>query len=153
MKLTRHPRREDGGEWYGNVEGVEQTLFLLMSERALVEIASELGKEDLARRYQMTIARRVEAMQRRCGTRRPASSTASTATATGGSCAGLPGLPALTAGAATASRGGAGAADQDPDRWWTDYRSPPSPGEPKHDPRGYWRGTCGPHDLPRGPGP
>lgn len=63
MKLTKHPTRPDGGEWYGNVEGVEQTCFLLMSERALVEIASELGEEGIAKRYEKIIQRRITAIQ------------------------------------------------------------------------------------------
>jgi hypothetical protein len=43
MKLTRHPKRESGGEWYGNVEGVDTTCALLIGERALVEIARGTG--------------------------------------------------------------------------------------------------------------
>ena len=147
MKMTRHPRRETGGEWYGNVEGVEQTSFLLMSERALVEIANELGKEDLARRYEMTIARRVETMQRkmwdpetrffysldRDSDRRIMVRTPQ-------------GFLALTAGAATAEQGAELALQlQDPDRWWTDYPVPTiARDEPKYDPKGYWRGDMWP---------
>ena len=29
-RLTPHPKRPGSGPWYGNVEGVEQTCFLLM---------------------------------------------------------------------------------------------------------------------------
>jgi hypothetical protein len=147
MKMTRHPLREEGGEWYGNVEGVEQTAFLLMSERALVEIATELGKEDLARRYEMTIARRVEAMQRkmwdpetrffysldRDSDRRIMARTPQ-------------GFLALTAGAATVEQGMDLARQiQDPDRWWTEYPVPTiARDEPQYDPRGYWRGDMWP---------
>jgi glycogen debranching enzyme len=147
MKMTRHTRRETGGEWYGNVEGVEQTSFLLMSERALVEIANELGKEDLARRYQMMIARRVETMQRKMWdpeTRffysldRDSDRRIMVRTPQGF-------LP-LTAGAATAEQGAELARQlQDPDRWWTDYPVPTiARDEPKYDPKGYWRGDMWP---------
>lgn len=63
MKLTVHPTRKEGGEWYGNIEGVEQTCFLLMSERALVEIANELGEKKIARQYEKIIQRRIDAIQ------------------------------------------------------------------------------------------
>jgi len=65
MKLTKHPTRHEGGEWYGNVEGVEQTCFLLMSERAMVEIAVELGKKEMARYYENIIRDRVAAIQKK----------------------------------------------------------------------------------------
>jgi glycogen debranching enzyme len=147
MKLTAHPRRETGGEWYGDVEGVEQTSFLLMSERALIEIATELGKGDLARRYQMTIARRVEAMQRKMwdpktrffySLERDSDERIMVRTPQGF-------LP-LTAGAATAEQGAELARQiQDPDRWWTDYPIPTiARDEPEYDPKGYWRGDMWP---------
>ncbi|UCD30176.1 MAG: hypothetical protein JSV03_06830 [Planctomycetota bacterium] len=63
MKLTRHPRRDSGGAWYGNREGVELTCFVLMSERAIVEIARQLGKEELAKKYEKTIEQRIKALQ------------------------------------------------------------------------------------------
>jgi neutral trehalase len=63
MKLTKHPKRPDSGEWYGNVEGVEQTCFLLMSERAIAEAARELGKDDLSARYEKIADRRAKAVQ------------------------------------------------------------------------------------------
>lgn len=65
MKLTKHPARPDGGEWYGNVEGVEQTCFLLMSERALVEIAIELGEKEIAKHYRKIVRHRVAALQKK----------------------------------------------------------------------------------------
>jgi hypothetical protein len=65
MKMTHHPTRAEGGEWYGNVEGVEQTCFLLMSERAIVEMAEILGDKKLARQYKKVIARRIDAMQKK----------------------------------------------------------------------------------------
>ena len=63
MKLTKHPSRQDSGEWYGNVEGVEQTCFLLMHEQAIAEIALELGKDELAGQYRKIIDKRIDALQ------------------------------------------------------------------------------------------
>jgi len=147
MKMTPHPRRDTGGEWYGNVEGVEQTSFLLMSERALVEIATELGRDDLARRYQIMIARRVEAIQRKMWdpqTRffysldRDSDRRIMVRTPQGF-------LP-LTAGAATVEQGSELARQlRDPDRWWTRYPVPTiARDEPQYDPKGYWRGDMWP---------
>jgi glycogen debranching enzyme len=147
MKMTRHPRRDTGGEWYGNVEGVEQTSFLLMSERAVVEMARELGQVGLARRYETIIARRVEAMQRKMwdpqtrffysldrDTDRPIKVRT------------LQGFLTLTAGAATPAQGEELARQlRDPRRWWTDLPVPTvARDEPKYDPRGYWRGDMWP---------
>jgi hypothetical protein len=52
----------------------------------------------------------------------------------------------LTAGAATAEQGAELALQlQDPDRWWTDYPVPTiARDEPKYDPKGYWRGDMWP---------
>ena len=65
MRMTRHPRRAGGGAWYGNVEGVEQTSFLLMTERAIAELARELGQLGIARRFEQTVERRSAALQRK----------------------------------------------------------------------------------------
>ena len=46
--MTPHPQRPGGGAWYGNVEGVDQTCFLLMSEEAIADLAEEFGKKELA---------------------------------------------------------------------------------------------------------
>jgi hypothetical protein len=67
MKLTKHPARKEGGEWYGNVEGVEQTCFLLMSERAIMQIAGELGEKEIAKRYEKIVRRRIAAIQSKMG--------------------------------------------------------------------------------------
>ena len=63
MKLTPHPKRAGSGPWYGNVEGVEQTCFLLMSEEAIADLAEEFGKKELAEKYRGIIARRIKAVQ------------------------------------------------------------------------------------------
>lgn len=63
LKLTKHPKRKDSGEWYGNVEGVDLTCFLIMAERALAEIARDLGNKEVARKYEKVVARRVKAVQ------------------------------------------------------------------------------------------
>jgi hypothetical protein len=63
MKLTPHPKRAESGPWYGNVEGVEQTCFLLMSEEAIAELAAEFSQQDMAEKYRGIVARRIKAVQ------------------------------------------------------------------------------------------
>jgi len=65
MKMTRHPKYEDRGQWYGNREGVEQTCFVLMSERAIVQIARDLGKEDIAQKYEKIYQQRCQALRQK----------------------------------------------------------------------------------------
>jgi Mannosylglycerate hydrolase MGH1-like glycoside hydrolase domain len=147
MRMTPHPRRPEGGAFYGNVEGVEQTSFLLMTERAIGEIARELGRIDLARRYEKTVERRVAAMRAKMwdpkdeffysldrDSDRPIRVRTIQAFLT--LAAGVP-TPAQAASLARQLR--------DPKRWWSPYPVPTAAmDEPKYDPRGYWRGDMWP---------
>jgi hypothetical protein len=63
LQLTKHPTRGTGGEWYGNVEGVEQTSFLAMSERAMIEMCRITGREEMMNKYIIRLAKRTEAVQ------------------------------------------------------------------------------------------
>ncbi len=62
MKLTKHPKHESG-EWYGNVEGVEQTCFLIMQEQSLVKMALLLGEKALASHYRKLVNKRIQAVR------------------------------------------------------------------------------------------
>jgi hypothetical protein len=147
MAMTSHPRRPDGGAFYGNVEGVEQTSFLLMTERAIAEIARELGRADLADRYERTVAWRVEAMRRKMwdpqseffySLDRDSDRPIQVRT--------IQGFLTLAAGVPTAEQAASLARQlADPRRWWTDFPVPTAAlDEPKFDPRGYWRGDMWP---------
>jgi hypothetical protein len=147
LALTPHPRRPGGGAWYGNVEGVEQTSFLLMTERAIAEIARELGRPDLAQRYDAIVERRVDAVRAkmwdpvtrffysldRDSDRRIPVRT-------------LQGFLTLAAGIASDEQAAELARQlEDPRRWWSAYPVPTcAMDEPKYDPRGYWRGDTWP---------
>ncbi len=147
MTLTPHPKRPGGGAFYGNVEGVEQTSFLIMTERAIAEIARELGREDLARRTDATVARRVDAVRTkmwdpqtrffysldRDSDRRIMVRT-------------LQGFLTLAAGAATPQQAEALVAElRDPRRFRTPHPVPTAAvDEPSYDPKGYWRGDMWP---------
>jgi hypothetical protein len=147
MKMTPHPRRPGEGAWYGNVEGVDQTSFLIMTERAIAEIARELGRADLAERYDEAVDARVSAMQRKTwdpqaeffwsldrDTDRPIRIRT------------IQGFLTLAAGAATPSQASSLARQlRDPKRWWSPFPVPTAAmDEPKFDPRGYWRGDTWP---------
>jgi putative isomerase len=147
MKLTKHPTRQDGGEWYGNVEGVEQTCFLLMSEQAMVEIALELGKKDDARRYKKIVSRRVAAIQAKMwdpekqffysldrDTDRPIDVRS------------IQGFLTLCCDAATREQAKMLANELiDTTKWWCAYPVPTvAKDDPKFDMKGFWRGDMWP---------
>jgi hypothetical protein len=147
MKMTPHPQRPEGGAGYGNVEGVEQTSFLLMTERAIAEMARELGQADLARRYDTTVERRVAAMQQKMwdpkdeffySLDRDSDRPIRIRT--------IQGFLTLAAGVPTPAQAASLARQlRDPKRWWSAFPVPTaSMDEPKYDPRGYWRGDMWP---------
>jgi len=147
MKMTKHPTRNEGGEWYGNVEGVEQTCFLLMSERAMVEIAGVLGEKKLAAQYKKVIRRRVDAMQKKMwdpgkkfffsldrDSDRPIPVRS------------IQGFLTLCCDAATKEQAKALVAElKDTSRWWCAYPVPTvAITDPKFSQKGFWRGDMWP---------
>ncbi len=63
LQLTEHPTRGTGGAWYGNIEGVEQTSFLAMSERAMIEMCQITGRIEMKDKYVARLAKRTEAIR------------------------------------------------------------------------------------------
>jgi neutral trehalase len=63
LQLTEHPTRGTGGAWYGNIEGVEQTSFLAMSERAMIEMCQITGRIEMRDKYKARLAKRTEAIR------------------------------------------------------------------------------------------
>ena len=63
LQLTEHPTRGTGGAWYGNIEGVEQTSFLAMSERAMIEMCQITGRNEMKDKYVARLAKRTEAIR------------------------------------------------------------------------------------------
>ena len=63
LQLTEHPTRGTGGAWYGNIEGVDQTCFLALSERAMIEMCKRTGRIEMMKKYEMNLARRTEAIR------------------------------------------------------------------------------------------
>jgi hypothetical protein len=147
MKLTPHPKRPGGGPWYGNVEGVEQTCFLLMQEEAIVEMAEELGKKELAGQYRQIVARRTKSVQEKMWDPK----TKFFYSLDRDSHAKIPvrtiqGFLTLTCGAATREQ----AAElvrqlQDPKQWWATYPVPTvAMDDPKFGATAMWRGDMWP---------
>lgn len=147
MEMTTHPRRGSGGKWYGNVEGVEQTCFLLMSERSIVRLARTLGKQELARRYEAIVRRRVDALQRKMwdpdarfffSLDRDSDAKIPVRT--------IQGFLTLACDAATEEQAEELASQlQDRERWWSGHPVPTCAlDEEKFDPRGFWRGDMWP---------
>ncbi|MDO8588019.1 MAG: trehalase family glycosidase [Armatimonadota bacterium] len=147
MKMTKHPKRDSGGEWYGNIDGVDQTCFLLMSERAIVRMARELGKTKLAGRYEKIITRRVKAIRdkmwdpktkffysldRDTDVQIPVKT--------------IQGFLTLTCGAATKEQASALVEQlRDPKQWWCAYPVPTvAIDAPKFSAQGFWRGDMWP---------
>jgi putative isomerase len=147
MKMTKHPTRAEGGEWYGNVEGVEQTCFLLMSEQALVEIAGELGEKEIAKQYKEIISHRIAAIQKKMwdpkkkfffsldrDSDRPIDVRS------------IQGFLTLCCGAATKKQAKLLVAElTDTTMWWCKYPVPTvALNDPKFDSKGFWRGDMWP---------
>jgi hypothetical protein len=147
LKLTKHPTRGTGGEWYGNIEGVEQTCFLAISERAMIDMCKRTGRREMKEKYEKRLARRTEAfrtkmwdpetkffysLNRDTGEKIPVRT--------------LQGFLALTAGLASEEQ-----AEElvkqltDPSLFWSEYPVTTSAmDEPTFDPNGFWRGDMWP---------
>ena len=147
MKMTKHPRRDSGGEWYGNVEGVDNTCYLLMSERAIVSMARKLGQHDLAERYEKVIARRVKAIQEKMwdpetrffySVDRDTHQKIPVRT--------IQGFFTLASEVATPEQATALVEQlRDPKQWWCTYPVPTvAMNDPKFDRKGIWRGDMWP---------
>jgi len=147
MKLTPHPKRPDSGPWYGNVEGVEQTCFLLMSEEAIAELAEEFGKQDVAEKYRGIVARRIKAVQEKMWDPK----TQFFHSLDRDSHAKIPvrtiqGFLTLACGAATREQAAALVKQlQDPKQWWATYPVPTvALDDPKFGANAMWRGDMWP---------
>lgn len=147
MKLTKHPRRAEGGEWYGDREGVDQTCFLIMSERAIIEMARLLRDEKLARRYESVVERRVQAVQAKMWDPK----TRFFYTLDRDSDRQLPirtiqGFLTLTAEVATPEQAAALIEQlQDPKQWWCKYPVPTvAVDDPTYQAKGFWMGDMWP---------
>jgi hypothetical protein len=147
MKLTPHPKRPGGGAWYGNVEGVDQTCFLLMGEEAIVELAEEVGNRELAQRYRRIVAWRRQAVREKTWDPKTQffysldrDSHASIP------CRTIQGFLTLTCGAATAEQAAALVRQlQDPRQWWAAFPVPTvAMDDPKYSATGMWRGDMWP---------
>jgi len=147
LKLTKHPTRGTGGEWYGNIEGVEQTCFLAISERAMIEMCQVTGRLEMKEKYEKRLARRTEAFRTKMwdpetkffySLNRDTGEMIPVRT--------LQGFMALTAGMATEEQ-----AEElvkqltDPTQFWSEYPVTTSAmNEPTFDPNGFWRGDMWP---------
>jgi hypothetical protein len=147
MKLTPHPKRPESGPWYGNVEGVEQTCFLLMSEEAIADMAEEFGKKDLAEKYRGIVARRIKAVQEKMWDPK----TQFFYSLDRDSHAKIPvrtiqGFLTLACGAATREQAEALVRQlQDPKQWWATYPVPTvAMDDPKFGADAMWRGDMWP---------
>jgi len=63
LKMTKHPTRGTGGAWYGNIEGVDQTCFLAISERAMIEMCQRTGRVKMMKKYQRRLDKRTKAIR------------------------------------------------------------------------------------------
>lgn len=147
MKLTEHPERKDSHLWYGNVEGVEQTCFLIMSERSIVRLANELGKPEIAKKYQDIIDWRIKAIQEKMwdpqtkffySLDRDTDKQIKVKT--------LQGFLTMTAKVATADQAEELVSQlKDKTLWWTDCPVPTTCLKEKtFEPTGFWRGDMWP---------
>lgn len=147
MKLTKHPARADGGEWYGNVEGVEQTCFLLMSEQALMEIALELGESEIAERFDKIIHRRILAIQKKMWNQKKKFFFSLDRDSDRQiNVRSIQGFLTLAAGAATKKQAEELVAElMDTTIWWCKYPVPTvALNDPKFEMEGFWRGDMWP---------
>jgi hypothetical protein len=147
LRLTEHPTRGTGGAWYGNIEGVDNTCFLAMSERAMIEMCQRTGRVEMMKKYERNLAKRTEAIRAKMwdpGTKffysldRDTDNPIRVRT--------LQGFLPLTAGMASESQ----AAElvrhlTDPALFWSKYPVTTSAmNEPTFRPDGFWRGDVWP---------
>jgi len=143
MKMTKHPKYPDRGQWYGTREGVEQTCFVLMSERAIVEIARKLGKEDIAQEYEKIVEKRIAALQKKMwDPKTKFFYTLERDTDWKVPIRTIQGFFTMTCGAATKEQAAMLVEQlQDPKQWWTRYPVPTAALDDKaFSPTGYWSG-------------
>jgi len=147
LQLTKHPTRGTGGAWYGNIEGVDQTCFLAMSERAMIEMCQKTGRVEMRDKYVSRLAKRCKAIRTKMwdpetkffySLNRDSDEKIPIRT--------LQGFLALTAGLASEKQ-----AEElvkqltDPSLFWSTYPvTTSSMDEPTFDPDGFWRGDMWP---------
>jgi len=147
LKLTEHPARSKSGAWYGNIEGVDQTCFLAMSERAMIEMCKITGRIEMMRKYERVLAKRTEAIRTKMwdpetkffySLNRDTDKKIRIRT--------IQGFLSLTAGLATGEQ-----AEElvkqltDTSLFWSKYPVTTSAmDEPTFDPKGFWRGDMWP---------
>ena len=147
LQLTEHPTRGTGGAWYGNIEGVEQTSFLAMSERAMIEMCQITGRIELMDKYLARLAKRTEAIRTKMwdpetkffySLNRDADKKIPVRT--------LQGFLTLTAGLANEEQARELVKQlKDPSLFWSKYPVTTSAmDEPTFDPDGFWRGDMWP---------
>jgi hypothetical protein len=147
LKLTKHPSRGTGGAWYGNIEGVDQTCFLAMSERAMIEMYRKTGRIDMMKKYERNLARRTEAIRAKMwdpetkffySLNRDTDKKIPVRT--------LQGFLTLTAGLASEEQARELVKQlKDPSLFWSKYPVTTSAmDEPTFDPDGFWRGDMWP---------
>jgi neutral trehalase len=147
LKLTKHPSRSTGGAWYGNIEGVDQTCFLAMSERAMIEMCQKTGRIDMMKKYERNLARRTEAIRAKMwdpetkffySLNRDTDKKIPVRT--------LQGFLTLTAGLASEEQARELVKQlKDPSLFWSKYPVTTSAmDEPTFDPDGFWRGDMWP---------
>ena len=147
LKLTKHPTRGTGGAWYGNIEGVDQTCFWAMSERAMIEMCQKTGRVEMMKKYERNLAKRTKAIRAKMwdpqtkffySLDRDTDKKIRIRT--------IQGFLALTAGLASEEQ-----ADElvkqltDPSLFWSKYPVTTSAmDEPTFKPNGFWRGDMWP---------
>ena len=147
MKMTPHPQRPGGGAWYGNVEGVDATCFLLMSEEAIVDLAEVLGKKELAQRYRRIVAWRSKAVREKMwDAKRRFFYSLDRDTQAKIPSRTIQGFLTLTCGAADREQAAALVEQlQDPKSWWAAYPVPTvAMDDPKFGANAMWRGDMWP---------
>jgi len=147
LQLTKHPTRDTGGAWYGNIEGVDQTCFLAMSERAMIEMCQRTGRVEMMKEYERNLAKRTEAIRAKMwdqetkffySLNRDTDKKIRVRT--------LQGFLALTAGLASEEQAKELVKQlTDPSLFWSKYPVTTSAmDEPTFDPNGFWRGDMWP---------
>jgi len=147
LELTEHPTRGSGGAWYGNIEGVEQTSFLAISERAMIDLCEITGRKEMKEKYERRLAKRTEAIQTKMwdpdtkffySLNRDTGEKIRIKT--------LQGFLTLTAGLASEDQAKELVKHlTDPDQFWSKYPvTTSSMEEPTFKPDGFWRGDMWP---------